>query len=137
MGANSQTIQTIHNQLGQSLDIELFFSPVNVNYLQDRIKNEIFKLTGKTIICDGSLEVLMNDVYTLEKTSSDCQKSNLKNFLIKLNTIVINKYITQFISNLNLQNYYIKDISTLPMPFPIPEPTNNKGVNTVNYNIGI
>ena len=137
MGINSQTIQTIHNQLGKSLDIELFFSPVNLNYLQDRIKNEIFKLTGKTIIFDGSLEVLMNHVYTLEKTSSDCQKSNLKNFLIKLNTIVINKYITQFISNLNLQNYYIKDISMLPMPLPIPESTNNKGVNTVNYNIGI
>lgn len=107
---------------------ELFFSPMNINALQDGIKNKILNETdGKFLIGrqnDQELKIIMRSIY-LQYSSNN--EENCVEQVRKLNALVLNWAVPEILSNLLQYQTYRKDASTLPMPFEHPQLLSQKG----------
>ena len=122
-----------------------FFSTENVEYLQQRTKDEIKKHTGMTIndqSTDELLIIMRNKIiyaYSGWLPNEDSQGGpsaitnrgekpcSLENRLIKLNKSVIEETVKQVISGINMYKQYYKDQSSMPMPMDRSLLTTMKG----------
>jgi hypothetical protein len=136
--------QTAFKSGGNPL-LQLYFSSMNIKYIQDRVKAEILKLRNQPINVDIDrliLENLMQETLTLAyqgKIPQIIANNNvctMKNILSDLNRQVINRYIKHAISSIDMYKYYIEDISKLPSPMSIPQNTSIKGSNVLEQQIG-
>ena len=137
--------QTAFKSGGNPL-LQLYFSDINIKYIQDRVKAEVLKLRQQPINVDIDrliLENLMQETLTLAyqgKMPQIKENSNIctmKNILGDLNRQVINRYIKHAISSIDMYKYYMEDITTLPTPLSIPINTSIKGSNVVEQQIGL
>jgi hypothetical protein len=72
--------------------------------------------------------------------NNDCATKSYQNtstyfssILANLNKNIIEKYVQNVLSGLNFNEYYMKDISTLPVPLSNPVLVSNKGSNVLGY----
>ena len=126
--------------------LQLFFSEMNIKYIQKRVQDEILKLRNQEISTDIdaiNLQNLMQETFTMAYQGkmpqfiTDSQICNLKNLISDLNKQVINRYITHAISTIDMHTYYISDITTLPVPVERPIYTSIKGSNVVSQQVGL
>lgn len=138
---NQRAFQSTENAL-----LQLFFSEINIKYIQDRVVDEILKLRNQNIsteIDSMNLQNLMQVTFTLAyqgkmpQLITDSEVCNLKNLLSDLNKQVINRYITHAVSTIDMHKYYINDITTLPLPLERPTYTSIKGSNVVSQEVGL
>ena len=61
---------------------------------------------------------------------------DIKSELLKLNSDLLQDYISKMISQINMYIYYYKDASTLPEQLSLPLLTSMKGSKTLEYNTG-
>jgi hypothetical protein len=131
----------------------LFFNKTNVQYLQKRIIDDVFQLTGVKIKpqSEDSLLVIMNNKYQYSlygslPTSSvvhlalprtDNKPCSLKDRLIRLNQAVLQDCVKQIISGMNMYMTYYKDASSLPTPLSRPVNVSPKGGRVLQENIGL
>jgi hypothetical protein len=107
---------------------EIFFSEVNVNALQQGIKNRILnKSKGKYSIGDQSVNellLIMKGIYT-----NECIHLNTDylNQVRKLNESVLDFAVPRIFIELQMRDKYLQDISTLPVPMSHGENTNVAG----------
>lgn len=138
---NQRAFRSTENAL-----LQLFFSEINIKYIQDRVRDEILKLRNQKISTDidnMNLQNLMQETFTLShqgkmpKFIADSKVCNLKNLISDLNKQVINRYITHAVSTIDMHKYYISDITTLPLPVERPTFTSIKGSNVVSQQVGL
>jgi hypothetical protein len=138
---NQRAFKSTENAL-----LQLFFSEINIKYIQERVRDEILKLRGQPISTEmdyTNLQNLMQETFTLAYQGkmpqfiTDGKICNLKNLISDLNKQVINRYITHAVSTIDMHKYYISDITTLPVPLEIPIFTSTKGSNVVSQQVGL
>lgn len=138
---NQKAFRSTENAL-----LQLFFSEINIKYIQDRVRDEILKLRDQKIsteIDNINLQNLMQETFTLSHQGkmpqfiSNNKVCNLKNLMSDLNKQVINRYITHAISTIDMHKYYMSDITTLPLPQERPIHTSIKGSNVVSQQVGL
>ena len=126
--------------------VQLFFSEINVKYIQARTKEEVKKLRNQNInteIIYNSLQNLMQETFALAyegKTpifKPNSGVNNLKNFISNLNRQVISRCVKNAISAIDMHKYYLNDITTLPYPLERPMFTSNSGSNVVSQQVGL
>jgi hypothetical protein len=96
----------------------MFFSAKNIQYIQNTIKNEIFKRSKGIYKLlpqnEDNLKIIMRGYY-LQYVENDI--GNETNELNRLNTIVLNFLIPRLMNESEAYYKYIRDQSTLVMPF--------------------
>jgi hypothetical protein len=126
-----------------------FFSTENVNYVQNRIRNEVQKHTGVQVNDQSIDEILVimrnhminaysgglpnNSGRITDRGPKDC---SIEDRLIRLNKSVIEEAVRQVFSGINQYKQYIKDISSLPMPLSQPVYTSMSGSRELTENLG-
>lgn len=129
--------------------LTFLFSKINVKFIQDSVIDYVKKARNITINTkqdiDNLLNVMLNnyilyyqsngifsnnDCSTLPSENSSC---NFSSILGNLNKNIIETYVKSVLSGLNMHEYYMKDISTLPMPLSNPVLVSNKGSNVLGY----
>lgn len=126
-----------------------FFSTENVNYIQNRIRNEVKKHVGIEINDQSVDEILIimrnhliyaysgwlpnNSGLITDRGPKEC---SLQERLVRLNKSVIEEAVKQVFSGINQYKQYTKDISSLPMPLSHPTYTSMSGSKELSENIG-
>lgn len=126
-----------------------YFSKINVKFIQDKVVSAVEKERGIKINTEQDIEGLLSIMlsnYTHAWDSKGIIGSNscannpsedpntyFSNILARLNQYTIQQYIKLVLSTLNITEYYIRDISNLPMPLSQPVSTQNKGKNQLGF----
>jgi hypothetical protein len=131
-----------------------FFSTENVNYLQERTKQEIKKHTGTDInnqSVDELLIIMRNKILYAYSgwlpneasqggpnaiTDRGEKPCSLENRIIRLNKSVLEETVKQVLSGINQYKQFIKDQSSLPMPLSLPVYASMSGSRELSESIG-
>jgi len=129
--------------------LPFLFSKINVKFIQDSVIDYIKNLRNITINTkqdtDNLLNLMLNNYILYYEsngifTDNDCATSpnqnkstNFSSILGNLNKNIIENYVKSVLSGLNMHEYYMKDISTLPVPLSNPVLITNKGSNVLGY----
>ena len=111
----------------------LFFSDENMERLQKIIKREVYERTDKkfklTIDQNPSdLMIVMRAIYLeWSKDYSD----NVFRQVKELNRLTIENIVPEMITGIKQQIRYMRDISTQPVPLPLPKNVNSAGRKTL------
>ena len=141
--------------------MSFFFSPENVDYLQQRIVQEIKRIRKVDISpqSEDELLVIMNNHYQkalsgwlphadasgkiTDKSKRSVyprgpgQSCSLTERLERLNKSVLEETVKQVLSGVNMYMQYYKDASSLPLPLERPTYTSMKGSNVLSERVGL
>jgi len=144
--------ETLH--VKPDLVFSVFFSDENIDHLRLKVISKIKEITmesgvagpdGVTIKSPGMDDFFyyMVNIYQNYKihNGSICfvslqNKTNIKSELSKLNSNVLQEYISKMISQINMYIYYYKDASQLPEQLSLPTYSAMKGSKALEYNTG-
>jgi hypothetical protein len=153
----SNYIQLASNSLHVSPDqtMNVFFSDQNINHLRNTVVSKVKQITADSGIAGDSVGVTiktpnMDDMFyyminiyqTYKVSNGSICFVNLKNTttieseISKLNTDLLQDYISKMVSQINMYIYYYKDASQLPQQLSLPALTTMKGSKTLEYNTG-
>lgn len=125
------------------------FSKINVKYLQDSVVKYVKQYRDITINTKQDENALLNTmvsaynlyreskgVYLTEKCANDAQNDPATKFssiLANINKAIIEEYVKKVLSGIDMYNYYMHDISHLPIPLSNPTMISNKGSNSLGF----
>ena len=117
------------------------FSHINVKYIQKMVVENIQKYKNITINTEQDIDNLLNlmvENYLLFYNSNgilfkNSSSDTIYTILAKLNKNIIEKYVKSVLSGINMHQYYIKDISNLPMPLTRPTFISDKGSKILGH----
>jgi hypothetical protein len=135
--------------------LSVFFSDENINHLRNTVVQKVKEITSDSGVA-GSPEGVtikapnmddffyyMVNIYQNYKINngSICfmgikKQTDIQQEVAKLNTDVLQEYISKMISQINMYIYYYKDASQLPEQLSLPSYTSMKGSRTLEYNTG-
>jgi len=135
--------------------MKLFFSDGNINHLRETVVNKVKEITASTGVSGDNNGVTikkpnmddmfyyMVNIYQNYKVynGSICfanlvNTKDMKGELIKLNSNLLQEYVSKMVSQINMYIYYYKDASQLPEQLSLPLLTSMKGSKTLEYNTG-
>ena len=109
---------------------ELFFSEENVKWLQSNIRHKIYILSSNKYVISNQdereLMLIMRAIYLQNSNNPEKQEEYTKEIL-KLNKLVMEYVIPSIISEIEQYSNYIKDISQVATPIPLPIATSIHG----------
>jgi len=134
----------------------VFFSDENINYLRNTVVQKVKQITADSGVAGDNQGVTiqtpnMDDFFYYMvnifqnykiQNGSICfvalkQSSDLKSDIAKLNTNVLQEYVSKMVSQINMYIYYYKDASQLPEQLSLPVYTSSRSDNKVlEYNTG-
>ena len=120
----------------EPLILPYFFSKINVNYIKKSVKEYVQKHRNVNINTEQDTENLLNLMITKYYDAFDSfgtKDCKFEQILGNLNKSVIEDYVKSVFSGIDMHNYYIKDISNLPVPLTRPTNSNIKGVNQLGF----
>ena len=125
--------------------MNVFFSDSNVNHLRNAVVSKVKQIKDidiKQPNMDDMFYYMVN-IYQNYKVhnGSICftnlrKGTDIKAELVKLNSDLLQDYISKMISQINMYMYYYKDASQLPEQLNLPLLTSMKGARTLEYNTG-
>ena len=146
---------------GKSLHVKpdatmsVYFSDSNIEHLRNVIVSKVKEITAQSGVAGNSVGVTimkpeMDNFINFMLTSysnyksyngSICfinlrDKSNIQSEVSRLNSNVLQDYISKMVSQINMYIYYYKDASQLPEQLSLPVLTSTKGNKTLEYNTG-
>jgi len=145
--------QSLH--ITPDTQLKLFFSDANVDHLRNTVVNKVRETTAQSGVAgdnkgvtikkpnmDDMFYYMVNIYKNYKVYNGSICFANLKNNtdykkeLLKLNTSVLQEYVSKMISEINMYIYYYKDASQLPQQLSLPTLTSMKGSKTLEYNTG-
>lgn len=110
----------------------LFFSQINIDMLQEGLKNMILdNSNGKYNIqkqSETELKIIMRSIYLQFSTNNN---DNIVSQVKELNRLVLEWAVPEIMSNIKQHETYKQDISTLPMPIERAQLTSQKGTRVL------
>jgi len=134
--------------------MSVFFSDDNINHLLNTVVQKVQQITADSGVAGDKNGITiqtphmddffyyMVNIFQNYKihNGSICfvnlkNNSNLKSDIAKLNTNVLQEYVSKLISQINMYIYYYKDASQLPEQLSLPTYTAMKGSRSLEYNV--
>ena len=118
-GAKSAASDAIRGNLMATPLNTAFFSPENVQIIQNRIRYQVWEKTKHVIdpqSSDDLLIVMRSMYYQYGKN----QPTRIKEQIEELNKIVTDWSLSKIIPEIDMYLYYRKDVSKLPVPLELP-----------------
>jgi hypothetical protein len=135
--------------------MKMYFSDDNINHIRNTVVDKVRQITADSGVAGDSNGVTikqpnmddmfyyMVNIYQNYKvyTGSICfanlrNNTDIKAELIKLNSNLLQDYISKMVSQINMYIYYYKDASQLPEQLALPTLTSMKGSKSLEYNTG-
>ena len=141
--------------IAPDVEMSVFFSDANIEHLRDTIVKKVKEITSDSGVAGSSegvsiMKPNMDDLfYYLVNTyqnykihnGSICfvnlkNNSTVQETISKLNTTVLQEYVSKMVSQINMYIYYYKDASQIPEQLSVPVLTSMKGSRVLEYNSG-
>ena len=135
--------------------MRVFFSDDNINHLRNQVVKKVKQITAdsgvagdkegvtiKTPNMDDFFYYMVNIFQNYKiHNGSICfvslkNQGDLKSDIAKLNTNVLQEYVSKMVSQINMYIYYYRDASQLPEQLSRPTYTAMKGSKSLEYNTG-
>jgi hypothetical protein len=114
---------------------DTFFTRINVSRIQDAIRKEVYRISGpkKYVIDDqdvDEIKMIMRAMY-LQYAKNDT--FNIEGQINELNDMVVKWSAPRIISEIDQYNYYLNDISHLPVPLAQPMSMSSAGTKSLPF----
>lgn len=110
----------------------LFFSNVNMDIIQNRIRYEVWMQSGKKYVIDKQspieLEIVMRSIYLQYAENLNCKYREQVN---KLNDLTINFCVPSILAEVQQYLGYLDDVQKMPNPLPLPQNLSSAGTKTL------
>jgi hypothetical protein len=112
-----------------------FFSPENTQIIQNAIRKDVFDRSGdKQWVIDeqsaDELQIVMRSLYLQYAKNLEF---DIPGQIADLNKLVINWCVPRIMSEVGMYQYYLKDISALPIPLPPPISMSSAGSKSLPF----
>jgi len=106
-----------------------FFSPENTKIIQNAIRKSVYDHSGdKQWVIDeqsaDELQIVMRSIYLQYAKNLE---TNIPGQIKDLNNLVIEWTVPRVMSEISMYQYYLKDISAMPVPLPHPMSMSSAG----------
>ena len=114
---------------------DAFFTRMNTNLIQAEIKKEIYRMSGpkKYVIDDQDVDELKMVMRAMYLQYAKNNEFNIEGQLNELNQLVIKWSAPRIMSEIEQYNYYINDISHLPVPLQQPINMSSAGTRSLPF----
>ena len=114
---------------------DAFFTRVNANKIQVEIQKEVYRMSGpKKYTIDpqdiDELKMIMRAMYLQYAKNSPF---NIEGQINELNQLVVTWSAPRILSEVEAYNYYLNDISHLPVPLPQPMSMSSAGTKSLPF----
>lgn len=135
----SSSVKRLINQQQDELT-KFYFSEENIDYIQDRLIEEVKKIKKVSIgrQSDDELIMIMYSFYNRSLESKiNSENNDILTYIGLLNKSVIEECLKQILSGIDMFMYYYKDASELPQELDLPVHTSMKGSRILSEPVGI
>jgi len=114
---------------------EAFFTRTNADHLQLKIKEEVYRRSGakKYVIDDQDVDEIKMIMRAMYLQYGKNNRFNIDGQLNELNDIVIKWSAPRIMSEIEQYNYYLNDISHLPVPLAQPMNMSSAGTRSLPF----
>lgn len=114
---------------------DAFFTRTNVMRIQDAIRKEIYRISGpkKYIIDDQDVDELKMIMRAMYLQYAKNNPFNVDGQINELNELVIKWSTPRIMSEIEQYNYYLNDISHLPVPLAQPMSMSSAGTKSLPF----
>jgi len=145
--------QSLH--VAPDIIMQVFFSDANIDHLTTSVVTKVKEITARSGVggdnngidikkpnMDDMFYYMVNKYQNYKAYNGSICFTNLRNStnvkaeIIKLNSDLLQDYVSKLISQINMYIYYYKDASQLPEQLSLPLLTSMKGSKTLEYNTG-
>jgi len=111
-----------------------FFGPENVRYIQSTIKNSVYERSGNKWQIDDQdvdeLQIVMRSLYLQYGKNLE---TDIPGQIRDLDALVIDWCVPRIMTEISAYNYYLEDISKMPVPLSHPVTMTNAGTRTLPF----
>ena len=116
---------------------DTFFTRTNVDRIQKEIRKEVYRISGpKKYVIDNQdvdeLKMIMRAIYLQYSKNNP---SNIEGQIRELNEMVITWCVPRIMSEIEQYNYYLNDISHLPIPLEQPMNMSSAGTKSLPFQL--
>jgi len=114
---------------------DAFFTRKNVNVIQSEIQKEVYRISGPKKWAIGpqdvdEIKMIMRAMYLQYAKNNSF---NIEGQLEELNQLVIKWSVPRIMSEIEQYNYYLNDISHLPIPIQQPMSMSSAGTKSLPF----
>jgi hypothetical protein len=114
---------------------QTFFSPENMRTIQNSIRKEVYNRSGnkRWNIDDQSvdeLQIVMRSIYLQYSKNQDY---NIPGQINDLNDLIIEWCVPRILSEIGMYQYYLNDISKMPVPLAHPASQSSAGSKSLPF----
>lgn len=100
---------------------QAFFSPANVQIVQNRVRREVYdRSSGEFLIDPQSADELMIVMRAMYLQYGKNQPTNIAGQIADLNTLVADWCVPKIIAECSMHKTYLRDIQQMPVPLEHP-----------------
>jgi len=120
---------------GENVLSQTFFGPENTRIIQNNVRREVYERSGdkKWVIDDQSadeLQIVMRSIFLQYAKNLD---NNIPGQVIDLNNLVVEWCVPRILSEIGMYQYYLNDISKLPVPISHPVSQSSAGTKSLPF----
>jgi hypothetical protein len=113
---------------------QAFFSPANVQIIQNRLRREVYERSkGEFLIDEQSVDELMTIMRAMYLQYGKNQPTNIRGQIDDLNTLVVNWAVPRIVSECSMHKTYLHDIQNMPVPLAQPVLESRAGTKSASF----
>lgn len=114
---------------------DAFFTRENANKIQAEIRKEVYRMSGpqKYSIDDQDVDELKMIMRAMYLQYAKNNPFNIEGQIHELNDLIIKWSAPRIMSEIEAYNYYLNDISHLPVPLPQPMSMSSAGTKSLPF----
>jgi hypothetical protein len=114
---------------------DAFFTRSNLDTIQHGIRQEVYRMSGpkKYVIDNQDVDELKMIMRALYLQYSKNNKFNIEGQIKELNDLVVKWAAPRILSEIQAYNYYLNDISHLPIPLAQPMSMSSAGTKSLPF----
>lgn len=114
---------------------DAFFTRKNANLIQQEIRKEVYRMSGpkKYVIDDQDVDELKMIMRAMYLQYAKNNPFNIEGQINELNQLVIKWAAPRIMSEIEQYNYYLNDISHLPVPLEQPMNMSSAGTRSLPF----
>jgi len=114
---------------------DAFFTRKNVDYIQSEIQKEVYRISGPKKWAIGpqdvdEIKMIMRAMYLQYAKNNPF---NIEGQMAELNQLVVKWSVPRIMSEIEQYNYYLNDISHLPVPLQQPMSMSSAGTKSLPF----
>jgi len=113
---------------------QTFFSPANVQIVQNKIRREVYERSaGEYLIDNQSAEELLTVMRAMYLQYGKNQPTRIREQIEELNKLVADWSVPKIIAECSMHKTYLYDIQNLPVPLSQPVFLSQKGTKSSSF----